>query len=75
MVLTLGVELHLAEELRATVDMEVCNYLYSEFAAMLRRLNIREEIESSILEDNRTDVVIRRIEEVVCCLEQVLRSH
>lgn len=66
---------HLAEELRATVDMEVCNYLYSEFAAMLRRLNIREEIESSILEDNRTDVVIRRIEEVVCCLEQVLRSH
>ncbi len=39
-------------------------FLKTEFSALIERMNIREETESSLTEDERTEFVLSQMEEI-----------
>ena len=53
----------LVDEIRNTEGSEIRDYLVSEFSKLLMRPNIREEIESALLEDGREEIVLTRLKE------------
>lgn len=52
---------YLIDEVRATIEPEVKEYLKTEFAIILDRPNIREEIESALLEEGRLRFVMEQM--------------
>ena len=60
---------HLLEEICNSSETEIRDFLKEEFTALLSRRNIKEEIESALLEEGRTDIVLNRIESVAKILE------
>lgn len=54
----------LMEDVRLTVNTQVSDYLQSEFAAMVKRPNIREEIESALTEQGRMEIVLKRMKDI-----------
>ena len=52
------------EDLHSIKDPELLYFLKTEFATIAARKNIREEVDSALLEDGRLDVVIDRIKAI-----------
>lgn len=49
---------HLLDSIRSSIEPPVKAYLKEEFSALLLRRNLREEVESALLEEGRTDHVL-----------------
>lgn len=54
----------LPDEVMASPDIEVRNFLASEFSDLLKRPNIREEIDCALSEDGRSGIVLERMEAI-----------
>lgn len=55
---------NLQEDINDYADQEVREFLKHEFSAMLQRKNIQEEIESSLLEPDRLDIVVSQLRDI-----------
>lgn len=54
----------LVKQIQSIDDEKVKLFLKTEFSALIERMNIREEIESSQTEDERTEYVLLQMEEI-----------
>ena len=54
----------LIQQIQSIEDENVKLFLKTEFSALIERMNIREEIESSLTEDDRTEYVLSKMEEI-----------
>ena len=54
----------LVKQIQSIDDEKVKSFLKTEFSALIERMNIREEIESSLTEDERTEYVLSRMGEI-----------
>ena len=64
-VFVLNVSPCLADDVNLLEDQNLKDYLKDEFAALLIRPNIREEVESALLENERVDLVIAKMKEII----------
>ena len=54
----------LVKQIQSIDDGKVKLFLKTEFSALIERMNIREEIESSLTEDERTEYVLLQMEAI-----------
>ena len=54
----------LVKQIQSIDDEKVKLFLKTEFSALIERMNIREEIESSLTEDERTEYVLSQMEAI-----------
>lgn len=54
----------LVKQIQSIDDEKVKSFLKTEFSALIERMNIREEIESSLTEDERTEYVLLQMEAI-----------
>lgn len=54
----------LVKQIQSIDDEKVKLFLKTEFSALIERMNIREEIESSLTEDERTEYVLLQMEAI-----------
>lgn len=54
----------LVKQIQSIDDEKVKLFLKTEFSALIERMNIREEIESSLTEDDRTEYVLLQMEAI-----------
>ena len=64
-VFVLNIGNSLLEDIHLLENQELTDYLKKEFSAFLIRPNIREEIESALLEPDRLNVVLAKMREIV----------
>ena len=54
----------LVKQIQSIDDEKVKLFLKTEFSALIERMNILEEIESSLTEDERTEYVLLQMEAI-----------